>query len=85
MVIAKSDLPRSNKLSIFYDMEMFNSHVYLIKRHEYILSAYFILENEVGTDPLDNIEPSEVISLGVCRSELSVNTLKTGPTTLLDF
>ena len=55
---------------------MLNSHKNFIKRHESILSGYFILENEVGTDPLDNIEPSEVISLGVCRSELSVSTLK---------
>ena len=50
-----------------------------MQRHQSLLSAHFIIENEAGTDPLDNIEPCEVISLGVCRSQLSVSTLKRVP------
>ena len=71
---------RSKKLRIFYDRQMFNSHACSIQSHESILTAQFIIEKfshyEADTDPLDNIEPCEVISIGVCRSVLSVSTLK---------
>ena len=49
------------------------------------LFAVEILENEVDTDHLDNFKACGVFSIGVCRSELSVSTVKNTQRVIEEF